>query len=82
MSMVVIITSYNIQNFHAEYIEYITTLVRKLDGKRQFRKLSHRREDNIKMNLKEIEWNGVWIMFCFISLPLDIASNIIIFDER
>jgi hypothetical protein len=34
-------------------------LVRKLEGKRTLRIPRHRWEDNIRMDLREVEWEGV-----------------------
>jgi hypothetical protein len=34
-------------------------LVRKSEGKRPFGRLKHRREDNIRMDLRELGWEGV-----------------------
>jgi hypothetical protein len=37
-------------------------LVRKLEGKRPFRRPRHRCQDNIRLDLMEIEWKAVdWI---------------------
>jgi hypothetical protein len=51
---------------HAARIEVMRNsykiLVEKPQGKRPLRRPRHRREDNIKMGLREIEWEGVdWV---------------------
>jgi hypothetical protein len=38
-----------------------STLVGNPEGKRQIRKPKMRGEDNIRMDLREIGWEGVWV---------------------
>jgi hypothetical protein len=48
---------------HGEERKVYTVLVGKPEGKRPFRRLRHRSEDAIRMDLGEIGWWGVWIGF-------------------